>query len=412
MLAHVHRSLPILVIILVTLMVTNSSIYVPCLPYIRDEFSTSDSVAQFVIVINPLVAIFMNLIFGFLCDFHERKTLLMISIACFMVGCVICGFSFNTETFLLGRLLQATGDAGIAVLTLTILHSVNGKTFAYYLGVLSIFFAITWVLAPILGAQVLDWFGWRYNFHFIFLSVLFVSTLLLYRLPRNFGARKVLSAPSFLKLLKDSCSILKIPSFSIPTLGSALAVGIFGTFETFAPFIYIDIFKLSPIEFSLIHCLILCAHGASALLYISVIRTRTAKTALACGTYLYIVFTFGNLLLLFHILPSSPLFTSIFASFATSSLPFLTSAATLYALKGIKKQEGLAVALIFICRNIAHVVISLMTTLFYDRTLDSLWAVSLIFSLFIIALLRQTRRLKITNHTREHHAQAQVRKKA
>lgn len=379
---------------LLVLLATNSNIYIPCLPNIRDEFDSNDFITQFVIIINPLVSIVMLLLFGFLSDFYAKKSLLLISATFFMVGCLVCFFASSIKTVLEGRILQAIGDSGIAVLTQTILYKTNRKKFAYYLGIISILFGTVGIVAPILGAKILYWFGWRYNFALIFLLILPIAFFLYHSLPNKLNTKKIEQNHSLGNFLKCSSDIIKTPSFSLPNSSVVLAVGIFSTFETFSPFIYIDIFKFSPLRFSIVRGLIIFGTIIASSLYLLLLKLYTVKMTFRVGINLYRIYMLGNLLSLFNILPSSPIWVSMCLVVLSASLTFLTSSATIYALKNIKKHEGLAVSIIFISRNLASVIVPFVTSLFYERSLYPFWVISFILSLLMVGLIKLMRRIE------------------
>ncbi len=112
-------------------------------------------------------------IWGRLADLYNKKTLLQVAVALFLVGSVACGFAQSTAQLIGFRAIQGLGMGALQVLVQVIIAAIippkeRGKYNGYLGGVM----AVATVGGPLLGGLIADtdWLGWRWCF---FISVPF-----------------------------------------------------------------------------------------------------------------------------------------------------------------------------------------------------------------------------------------------
>jgi EmrB/QacA subfamily drug resistance transporter len=100
-------------------------------------------------------------IYGRLADFFGRKTLLIIAILIFLTGSILCGFAHNMLELILFRALQGLGAGGVQPVSTTIVGDLYiGRDRARAQGYMSTTWAFAAIIGPLLGAFIIQHFGW------------------------------------------------------------------------------------------------------------------------------------------------------------------------------------------------------------------------------------------------------------
>ena len=106
-----------------------------------------------------------TVVFGKLADLYGRKPVLLVGIAVFLVGSVLCGFAWSTPSLILFRLLQGIGAGAIQPVALTVvgdMYSVEerGKIQGYLASV----WGVSSVLGPLAGGLIVQYMSWAWVF--------------------------------------------------------------------------------------------------------------------------------------------------------------------------------------------------------------------------------------------------------
>jgi DHA1 family bicyclomycin/chloramphenicol resistance-like MFS transporter len=168
-----------------------------------------------------------TLVYGPLSDATGRKPAIFAGLAFYAMGALLCLFSHDFTTMLVGRTLQGFGASGPRTVSIAMVRDGNsGAAMARVMSFVMSVFMLVPIMAPSIGQAVLLVASWRAIFAG-FLVMALVSTLwLAYRqretLPPERRSRLALGA-----LFRDSATFFRHPV----SLGYTLAVGcIFGSF--------------------------------------------------------------------------------------------------------------------------------------------------------------------------------------
>ena len=106
-----------------------------------------------------------TVVFGKLADLYGRKPVLLVGIAIFLVGTVLCGLAWSMPSLIVFRLLQGIGAGAIQPVCLTVvgdLYSVQerGKIQGYLASV----WGISSVLGPLAGGLIIQHLSWSWIF--------------------------------------------------------------------------------------------------------------------------------------------------------------------------------------------------------------------------------------------------------
>ena len=109
-----------------------------------------------------MTATVMMPIYGRLADIYGRRRILLIAIAVFLAGAIVCGFAHSMPQLIAARALQGLGAAGLVPIALTVsadLYSLEER--ARVQGLFSGVWGVASLIGPLLGAWMTISFGWR-----------------------------------------------------------------------------------------------------------------------------------------------------------------------------------------------------------------------------------------------------------
>lgn len=140
--------------------------YSPAFPAIQSEFATSDGMVQATLATTLIGLSVGQLIVGPLSDRFGRRRPLTIGLAGYVVASVLCSFAWSIEVLIGARLLQGfSAAAGIAVARAVARDVHSGATLARFYSLLAASTALAPMIAPILGAGLLELgLSWRFIF--------------------------------------------------------------------------------------------------------------------------------------------------------------------------------------------------------------------------------------------------------
>jgi EmrB/QacA subfamily drug resistance transporter len=151
------------------------------LPIIISDLKGDQSAYTWVITATLLATTVSTPIWGKFADLFNRKLLIQLALATFVIGSALAGFSQDTGTLIGFRVLQGLGAGGLAALSQIIMADIiSPRDRGRYAGLFGGVMALGTVGGPLLGGVVTDAFGWRWNF-FIALPIAIVAIVLLQR---------------------------------------------------------------------------------------------------------------------------------------------------------------------------------------------------------------------------------------
>lgn len=229
-------------IILAGVAVTAMNIFLPMLPQIAVDLGVSPAVGQYVLTLFLAATGFAQLFIGPLSDRYGRRPVLLWSVVVFGLGTVVCIFAPNIEILLIGRVLQATSAACIALSRAVIRDLYDRTKAASVIGYVTMAMAVMPMLAPSLGGVIGENFGWRATFVVLFFMALGTFFLIWFDLGETHEPRKEPVSAQ----VRDYLSLLKEPAFWGYVAASSLGSGAYFAFLGGAPFVGVDIIGLGP----------------------------------------------------------------------------------------------------------------------------------------------------------------------
>lgn len=138
-------------------------LYLPSLPELSSELSTSTSSAQLTITACLLGLAVGQLIAGPLSDQFGRRRPLLIGLVAYLLASLACAFAPTIELLIVLRLLQGlAGAAGLVIARAVARDLYSGNALLIFFARLTLVSGLAPVVAPLLGGQlarVMDWRG-------------------------------------------------------------------------------------------------------------------------------------------------------------------------------------------------------------------------------------------------------------
>lgn len=163
-----------------------TDMYVPGLPQMTAALHTDSGMVQLTVTAVLLGMVVGQLLFGPISDRLGRRNLLIIGTAGFAVFSAVCAIAPTIELLLAARFLEGLAGAAGLVLARTVISDLfHGHDVPRYFAVLSQILGVAPVMAPLIGAAVLQFADWRSIF--VVLAVIGALVMLgtIWRVPES-----------------------------------------------------------------------------------------------------------------------------------------------------------------------------------------------------------------------------------
>jgi EmrB/QacA subfamily drug resistance transporter len=155
----------------------DGTIVATALPAIARDVGGFDHVS-WVFTMYLLALIASMPLYGKFGDLFGRKRILLIAIALFLTGSMLCGAAQTMPELLAFRFLQGLGGGGLGTLAMAILADiVPARQLGRWLGYQGVMFAVASVAGPLVGGLFVDHIGWRWAFYINLPLGLFAAAL-------------------------------------------------------------------------------------------------------------------------------------------------------------------------------------------------------------------------------------------
>ena len=222
--------------------------YLPALPALQIYFKASEGAIQLTLASFFVGFSLGQTLYGPLADRFGRKPPLYVGMFVFTLASGACAFATSVQALTAFRLLQSLGACAGSVISRAMVRDLfPPEETRRVFSALILVMGVSPLAAPLLGAYLMAWFGWKS----IFLSVMLVGALatvgLHFRLPESLPSARPLSLgyvfATYRGLLADRFF-----------LGASLATG-FSSAGMFAyiagsPFVFINLFGVRPERFA------------------------------------------------------------------------------------------------------------------------------------------------------------------
>ncbi|MEC2265708.1 Bcr/CflA family efflux MFS transporter [Bacillus subtilis] len=232
----------------------NIDMYLPSFPEIAEDLSASASLVQLSLTACLVGLTIGQLIVGPVSDAQGRRKPLLICIFLFALSSLFCALSPIITTLVAARFLQGfTASAGLVLSRAIVRDVFTGRELSKFFSLLMVITAVAPMVAPMTGGAILllPFATWHTIFHVLMIIGFLLVLLIALRLKETLPPEKRIPS-SIGTSVKTMGSLLKDRSF----MGYALTVGFIhgGSFAYVSgtPFVYQDIYGVSPQVFSIL----------------------------------------------------------------------------------------------------------------------------------------------------------------
>ena len=134
------------------------------LPVIIADLEGSQSIYTWVVTAELLAMTASVPLWGKLADLVSQKLLVQLSLALFVAGSLLAGFSQDTTMLIVARVVQGLGAGGLTALVQIVMAAmIPPRELGRYAGIFGAVFAVATVAGPLIGGVIVDtaWLGWR-----------------------------------------------------------------------------------------------------------------------------------------------------------------------------------------------------------------------------------------------------------
>jgi MFS family permease len=193
----------------------SETMLLPAIPDIITEFNISYGTAAWIFSAYLIVAAVMTPVAGRLSDLFGKKKVLLAMLGIYLGGLIIGGFADNIVLLLISRVIQGVGLAAIPAAFSLLRDTFPPAKLSIAVGVFGSAYSAGSVIGLLVGASIIQFFGW----HATFLAIVpftAVVTLLIIRFVKEGNATEDKSSSIS---IQHSKSEIKSNSFSIDLKG-------------------------------------------------------------------------------------------------------------------------------------------------------------------------------------------------
>lgn len=222
-------------------------LYLPALPAIAKDMNEPLSSIQYSLSAYTIAFALSQLVYGPLSDRFGRRAVMFPGIAFYIVTNILAAMCTNAVELIIVRVLQAMGAGAIMVTIPAMIRDLFPREqVAKVLSSILLVMTVAPLLAPLLGGQLLKFFGWESLFIFLAILACFSMALAILRVKETLPVEKRLVVPP-IELALTYKKILRNREAMGCILCHAFFFGGMFAFIGGSPFVYIEYFGV-PVE--------------------------------------------------------------------------------------------------------------------------------------------------------------------
>lgn len=226
------------------------NIFMPSMPGLARQFAVDYGTVQLTLTFYLVGLGLAQLVYGPLSDRLGRRPVLLVGLALFFIGSLLCAAAMSIEMLMIGRMLQAIGGCSGLVLGRAIIRDIYDREHsAAMIGYVAMAMTLAPMFAPAIGGYLDTLFGWRASFAFCSLAGVAVLVWVVAVLPESLTERS--GGTGIMVLLGGYADLLRSPAFCGYALQTAFTSGVFFAFIAGAPFVVVTVMGEPPSSYGL-----------------------------------------------------------------------------------------------------------------------------------------------------------------
>jgi DHA1 family bicyclomycin/chloramphenicol resistance-like MFS transporter len=221
-------------------------LYLPALPTIAKHFGASSGATQLTLTCFLIGLMTGQVFYGPIADRFGRRRPLLFGCCLYTLASIGCALSWSIASLTAMRIAQAIGGcAGMVIPSSVVRDMFDARESARMYSMLMLVMGLAPITAPLIGGQLLLFFGWRALFWFLSAFGLFCLTLITFLLPETLPAERRNSSGisqairTYGRLLKDH----RFVGYALT--GGCVSAGLL-SYIAGSPFVFIDLYGVAP----------------------------------------------------------------------------------------------------------------------------------------------------------------------
>lgn len=249
------KTLITLLVAITALAPVSLQIFIPALPAIQSSFNSDAGITQLVLSLSIFANAIATLLYGPLSDRFGRRPVVLVGLVIFIIGSGLCMIAPTIDMLIAARVIQSAGAAAGMVLARAIVRDLyHREQAASVIAYLTMAMVVAPMIAPTIGALLIDYFAWRAIFVFMgIIGVALGSQVWRYLAETHEGQ----AAGNLLRGFRSGgMQLIRRRDFLAYILQSSFAISTFFAFISGAPYFMINILDRSATEYGLFFMLV------------------------------------------------------------------------------------------------------------------------------------------------------------
>jgi len=267
-----------LVLLEVCIYLTNDA-YLAALPQIMAHYGSSQHLAQMTFASWVIGAIVLQFFIGPISDRFGRRPLILMGGMLFILTCIGCGMADSIHALIIARFLQGMIVPMIVTPSYAAVNEAfDQKAAVKMMATMSSIMLLAPALGPTLGGLLLKVLTWHWIFYIPGIAAVFVVIVVYYLMPETLTESNRIKQLHLWGTLRQYGALFSNRHFVLLLVASSALVGGFVTWIVNGPFVLIDHFGFTPLQYGLVQALIFGAFIAgNQLMKFSVNETNLSK---------------------------------------------------------------------------------------------------------------------------------------